>query len=138
LVAIVKSLNRKIYPCDRKVLVTSNALRSLNLKLGDRRNYFRGKKNLNMLHGIYHYRIKKDLSKRVDAFSLSRFGLIGVPNLLRELWERVYCTVPGVVGKSGEVILIGAGLKEAKKKRLGSDHQMTGSELSYQPVSCSF
>jgi len=26
-------------------------------------------------------------------------------------------SVPGVVGKSGEVILIGAGLKEAKKKR---------------------
>ena len=47
-------------------------------------------------------------------------------------------TVPGVVGKSGEVILIGAGLEEAKKKRLGSDHQMTGSELSYQPVSRSF
>ena len=27
--------------------------------------------------------------------------------------------VPGVVGKSGEVILIGAGLKEAKKKKRG-------------------
>jgi len=28
--------------------------------------------------------------------------------------------VPGVVGKSGEVILIGAGLKEAKKKGLAA------------------